>query len=518
MSLYELDAKLKAGNGPALEMTLRPGEALNRGLQEGAELEISAPGGEGWSLLVDDEPLAMSEDRTWRWVPGFFAGLVSTELRRGGQTIATYRLEVSPHADKLVLPLYLQMLDNLIDIDPMLVLGTEPATHKLGTLGSALDPWLEFRRLRMHAPALLSALQHLTKRPIRNVRSSRRIATLRGARRVDMQTVRSAAMLGALAPLVPDSDLLAQGNTSKEPRYDLPWFEEHMDGPANRCITAMLLAVRRRTLQLLVKLAEQINRSENAETRTGLATRWPVRREFLKELAQTLNLLSRAEPFCSVTRPEVSAAGLNAISAHPIYSRAYRCAWHAIRPGLQGLNVIESIWLCPTWELYERWCFAKVVAQLRCLTGIEGRIKWDPAGCVWNGKTEPSVKIQAHCQLPFRSTRTTTFRSISRERRPDIVVTAEHGNDRRYMILDAKYTQSRQGVLEAMASAHIYNDSLRWKGQRPWLSLLTVPARGGAPWLEKQEFMESEGVGVLILSPEDGTDQLSNVLAKMIDF
>ncbi|MCH8491253.1 MAG: hypothetical protein LAT81_15190, partial [Oceanicaulis sp.] len=481
------------------------------------ELEISAPAGEGWLFLVDDEPLAMSGERTWRWVPGFFAGLVAAELRKAGQPIAAYRLEISPHPDKLALPLYRKMLDDLIVIEPMLVLGTEPATDKLGALGSARDPWLEFRRLRMHAPSLLAALQQLTKRPIRNVRSSRQIAPLRAARRIDVQTVRSAAMIGTLAPLVSNGELNTQSSTQKEPNYDLPWFEEHWDGPANRCITAMLLAVQRRTLELLTKLTDQISKSEVSQTRTGLAARWPARLDFLKKLAHDLKLLARDEPFRSVTRPEVSAAGLNAVSAHPVYSRVYRCAWHAIRPGLQHLDASESIWLCPTWEIYERWCFARVVAQLRCLMGTAGQIEWGNARCVWKGKSETGVRVNAHCQLPFRSTETSKFRSISRERRPDIVVTAELGDKRRYMILDAKYRQSRQGVLEAMASAHIYNDSLRWEGQRPWLSLLTVPAGGGAPWLEEREFIESEGVGVLILSPENGTDKLDDLLDRLIE-
>lgn len=517
MSLHELSAKLKEGNGPVHDLTLRAGEASNRGLREGTELEIAAPAGEGWSFLVDDEPLLLSEEGTWRWSPGFFAGLVTAELKRGNQLIATYRLEVSPHPGKLALPLYRQMLDELIDIDPALVLGTEPATDKLGTLGTERNVWIEFRRLRQHAPDFLAALRQLTKRPIRTVRSSRRIAPLRAARRVDIQTVRSAAMMGALAALLPDSDLIEQTDHPGEPSYDLPWFEEHLDGPANRCITAMLLAVRRRALQLHDSLGRQVSHSENSETRTGLAARWPARQAFLSELIRHLKRIVRAEPFRSVTQPEISAAGLNAISAHPVYSRPYRCGWHAIRPGLRGLEASESIWLCPTWELYERWCFVKVVEQLRSLTGTEGATQSDPSRCKWKGETESGVRVQAHCQLPFTSTRTAEFHSISRERRPDIVITAEiDSQQRRYMVLDAKYTQSRQGVLEAMASAHIYKDSLRWNTQRPWKALLTVPASGGAPWLEEEEFMESEGVGVLALSPDAGDSQLLRQLGRLV--
>lgn len=511
-SALHLSAWLLDRGLPVRELTLEPGETINRGCREDWTLAVRAPNGDGWSLLVDDAPVALDADGSWRWSPGFFSGLVEAQLHRQGRHLASYCLEVAPDADKLALSMYQQMLDELVDIDPILAIGTEPATTKMGALGPATDPWVEFRRLRRHGPDFIAALHRLTKQPIRTVRSARRTAPLRTARRIDMQTVRSAVTMGAIGPLVPGFEATESQAIQTEPCYDLPWFEEHYDGPANRCITALLLAVQRRARDLLARLEELVNRDSDSETRTGLVDRWPVRRHFLQRLLRELKPVLRAEPFRSVTVPEITAAGLTAIAAHPTYSRAYRCGWSAIRRGVRTSDAMEAVWLCPSWELYERWCFARVVKQLKSLTGVEGVTGRDVSRGIWKARLATGARLRAEGQRTFSSNQGSEFRSVSRERRPDVVLTIESGSDRRYLTMDAKYTQARSGVLAAMASAHIYNDSLRWQGQRPAASYLMVPAGGGAPWLEEEDFQKQEGVGVMPLSPQTGDEQLERLL------
>jgi hypothetical protein len=92
--------------------------------------------------------------------------------------------------------------------------------------------------------------------------------------------------------------------------------------------------------------------------------------------------------------------------------------------------------------------------------------------------------------------------SISRERVPDLVLTLESTDVMRFFVFDAKYRTSRTNVLDAMASAHIYQDSLRIGPQRPEASLLLVPTGGGAEWLESHDFQVAHRVGVHALSPE----------------
>jgi hypothetical protein len=91
------------------------------------------------------------------------------------------------------------------------------------------------------------------------------------------------------------------------------------------------------------------------------------------------------------------------------------------------------------------------------------------------------------------------FRSTSHERIPDIVITFETEAERGFVVLDAKYRHGRSAILEEMAVAHIYRDSLRWHGSGPRFALLLLPAASAPPWLSDDAFQRAERVGTVAL-------------------
>jgi hypothetical protein len=399
----------------------------------------------------------------------------------------------------------------------MLAVGTEPATAKMGTLGSETDAWVEFRRFRQHAPGFLAAIRLLKQRPIRTVRSARRTAPIRAARRVDMQTIRAAAQTGTIGPLVAGFEPAQYQTTQAEPGYDLPWYEEHFDGPANRCITALLLAVRRRAVGLLERLEDLVRQDADPETRTGLAERWPIRRRFLQDMILELKPVLRAEPFRSVTVAEISAAGLTAIAAHPVYSRAYRSGWSAIRRGLHASHASEAIWLCPSWELYERWCFGQVVSATEDADGCGGShalgcLKRSLAGTatirsVATGGGPTHVFIQSVGQIPINLQGAKTGHCVYCR----ICWGAPlHHPGRQVLTIASRSSQrhvlcphlQRQPSLARAEAIGIATDGSSW-----W----------GAPWLEEEAFHDREGVGVLTVSPGLSDSKLSRVLQRLVD-
>jgi hypothetical protein len=95
--------------------------------------------------------------------------------------------------------------------------------------------------------------------------------------------------------------------------------------------------------------------------------------------------------------------------------------------------------------------------------------------------------------------------SVSKERVPDLVLTLQSAEGTRFFVFDAKYRTSRANVLDAMESAHIYQDSLRIGQRRPEASMLLVPSGGGAPWLEAPAFQMTHRVGVCVLTPDQDT-------------
>jgi len=92
--------------------------------------------------------------------------------------------------------------------------------------------------------------------------------------------------------------------------------------------------------------------------------------------------------------------------------------------------------------------------------------------------------------------------SISKERVPDLVLRVDSTDRTRLVVLDAKYRASRSNILDAMESAHIYQDSLRIGSRRPDATLLLLPAGGGAKWLEDPAFQSEHRVGVQVISPQ----------------
>jgi hypothetical protein len=266
---------------------------------------------------------------------------------------------------------------------------------------------------------------------------------------------------------------------------------------------ALLLALSRRTRALDARLRAIVEREAESETRTPLRTRWPLRRDFLAQLAGRLSRCLRQAPWTAVTRPEITAAGLNAVSADPAYARAWGLGWRALRHGIEGDPSTDRLWVSPSWEIYERWCFIRLG---RLLSAEAPEWDWTRSEVPlrWFGRRGDEI-AELRLQPTFRS-RTPSAEglwSVSKERVPDLILTVRGKDKVRFAVVDAKYRAARANVLDAMESAHIYQDSLRIGSERPVASVLLIPAAGGAPWLEEPTFHAVHRVGCHPFSPAD---------------
>lgn len=475
---------------------------------------------EGATLYIDEAPAQaaiLDGAQGWRWQPGFYAGQVAAELvGADGHRLAEYRLDVAPDASKLGADVFDGMLDELYAFDPRLLLGTEAAQASVGVVGDAAPPLLAYARLRRHGEALLNALRVVARQPLKRLQRERGLVPYHRVRRLDAASARNLLRRPDTAAFLRGNVALAEGAM---PLVEVSHSIDDLDNPANRALTTKLLAVRRRCVQVADALHDLAAREEESGTRTPLQPRLARKLEFLESLAAKLAKVARLEPYVSVSRPEVTAAGLNAISAHPAYARAYRFAWSALRPGVAGDNRDETLWISPTWEIYERWCFIRVAD---CLRKLFSDLTWtlrypsaqtDSIRLVGKGG---GIRIEACLQRTFPSGGSADggLRSVSLQLKPDLLMTMESGNVRRMLVLDAKYRISRQNVLDAMRSAHLYQDALRWDGARADCSLLLVPRGGGAPWLEDPEFHAANRVGVHVLGPGSESSGLPELLEK----
>ena len=494
---------------------LHPAPAENLGFAEAGRYLFQKPCAD-CSLYVDDEPLPdhPSDPSCWMWEPRFFAGEVTAEMvRADGTNSVLFLLDVAPDARKLGREVFMQMVNELWQEDPMLVIGSEPATTPSGELGNQENPWAAFARLRRYGPDTLRALASVRACPRRALRMRRDSVPLHHARRVDRQTASALLRSPAIALFVTGAGELPA--FTQNSRLDVPRIEETVDSAANRTILARVIALLQRTRALGESLQGLVDRESPSETRTSLTARWPRRKQFLDSLAAQLKILLRLSPFADVQRAEITAAGLTAIASDPIYSRAWSRAWRALRQGIESGTNTERLWVSPSWEIYERWCFLRLGKLLAAGMPAWG---WHRLPNRWVGSChDRRAELLLQPTFPSYHSGVGKMWSISKQRVPDLVLKVERPGDLRFVVLDAKYRTLRSNVLDAMESAHIYQDSLRIGSRRPEGSLLIVPAPGGAIWLEDPEFQTEHRVGIHVLSLELDTALPSLVMGLLGD-
>ncbi len=498
-------------------------ERLTKGFMERRVYRFSIVAGH--SFYVDDvrlEEQGAQDGRAWCWSPGYFAGEVVAELLNDvDETVATYRLDVATDGTKLGSASYAEMVSTILDFDPALLFGTEEAQRGIGNEGEFTNTHLQYARLRRYGDRLQAALRQVTKKPLTSLRRERVSVGAHQVKRLDVAGVRKALMNpNGLALLHKDSPGRPRLNAVQ---FDVSSVYDEQDNPANQALGLILWDVMRRCRQVLRSLQEIVRKESHSETRSELNPRLVRRITFVETLLGKLGRVQRTSPFCELTQRRFSAAGLNAISAHPVYARAYRFGWYALRSGVLGQENEEALWLSPTWEIYERWCYVIVVGQLKALyPGLlwrrrasfskNGRIRWRGTGI----GVELDVWFQVRCpavdRTPYRG-----FSSLSRLRFPDIVITLKSPVGNRFIVLDAKYRSSRHGVLDAMASAHLYHDSLRWGGRKPDASLLLIPRGGAVAVLEEADYRAAHGIGTWVLGDLSEGEALGAQLRVTLD-
>jgi hypothetical protein len=481
----------------------------NTGFAELCKARLLCPDVGDVQLFVDDELLPVDQidgQSSWTWVPGFYAGTVRCELIAAGESAGlTYLLDIAPGAEKVGQEEFRRLIRDVMDVDPALILGAEPATHAAGGSASIVNADLQYAYMFQYGSRFLKSLRTIEERPRRTLRSMRMAASLSRVRRIDVRTVMSMAQSGLAVVLGGPSDDDASSVDLKTIRVDVPFSMESLDCAANRCIVVVMRAVLRRAIAVGKELTRRAELQSSEDMRTSFRSRWPRRRQFLTKLIDDLRSSLAQEPFVSVTRDESSAAGLTAVASDPIYARAYRFARNILRPGAPADDASDWVWMSPSWGLYETWCCIRVGRVLREL--LPG-FNWMQDGIVRQVGHGGDVKVSLLSQVTFSYRKDVAdrdkFNSISKELRPDLVLTVERGSVQRFMVLDAKYSQSRSSILEAMYSAHVYHDALRWHGRQPDRSLLLVPAsEESLEWLHGAEFKSEHRVGITRCAPSE---------------
>jgi len=459
------------------------------------------------ALFVDDAPLPSDADELfWEWSPGFYAGQVVAELQVPGQhSMHQFLLDVSPDPNKAGQALFVQYIEEVADYAPELLLGTEPATQGLSGQSSLTSIWIAYARLRAIMPRYIRAMRAVVADPITRLSHYREKLLIHLARHVDVTTVQR---LASNANLLATVATLAKGNAAPDlllddTTVDVPFNEPTVDNPANQQLLRQLLDIIRLIEWVTIELENYRKRA--SETETEVLTRIPRRLRYLKEIRRELTNIARHHPFASVTPREPSAAGLNAVSGHPHYAHAHQFGAKLLKRGVSRLDNEEKLYVGPTWQIYEAWCFCVLAKSLEeAFSEYQWRRHKSSAHVdMFAEGISGETRIRLYYQLTSPSispSKSHGYYSISRERRPDLLLEIKNGEHVHFISLDAKYRASRQSILEAMSSAHIYRDSIKKDEEPPTWSLLLVPTTTAVTDLAAWDYRKKYGVGCIELS------------------
>lgn len=474
-------------------LQVEPGGVLS-GLQEDSQYHI-AVGPEVTAVFVDDVQLQAESPSVFRWSPAFYAGRVFVDVVRVGGGSQRYFFDISPNATKSGLDEFDGMVAEIREFDQSLLSGTSSATMAFGRAGRpGRYEWdILLSRLREHGPAFLDATEAITRSPHRFLAADKKVLPLSQVRKLHHSSLldrRLAAIAAGATIGMAELDTFQVNTLTSSPTFDTP---------ANRALLALL----RRFSAVAHSVADAVRTLKLGAPQEEQQWRAPRRLLALDAMLHRAQTLLTGPLFREVTAAQTTSAGLTQIAAQPAYSRAYRLGTRALASQLEDAESTDNLHIPPSWGIYETWCYLTVVKAVGAITGrpaVEQPSLAVTADRAMTFELPGGIRLEVLFQATFPALSPSSTRigwSISRERRPDIVLVLHSQDAFRAMVLDAKWRSKRRNILEAMESAHIYHDALRVGGVRPSTCILLLPGQSEVSALEAPEYVAAHGVGAM---------------------
>ena len=435
-----------------------------------------APDGYAAALLIDDAPLeglrpAGSAVARWRWAPGFHAGTAEAELRLTGR--APYRFEIitDPDRRKLTRDDFDAMVREILD-DTFALFSLSSFRKSVGRgTGNRPPPIARLEFLRSRIIELEETAQAIARAPRRTLTAEdTELPYHRGVRATGPEILRSmrsgrilrethggpSRLPPALQGFLPERIRVRQRRSS-------------LDLPEHRQMAACL----RSWSAWLGTAAGMLARAaapDDIELR-GLQAAWSGR---CRRLARRVGQLAELPPFAEAGEAPARLTLSSLFRRDPSYRRFFRL-YQDINLGIAAIfGDFLQMPLARTFELYELWCFLRLVRAGAEAYGPDGLTVTDlfitdAAGGVTLRTEAVTVPVGGGWKLCFQKQYREFWKeadgrgSFSRVMVPDIVVagdgTGESKEPSRLIVLDAKY-RIEEGLPDALNSIHTYRDAL----------------------------------------------------------
>lgn len=424
-------------------------------------------------LLIDDVPVEALRSRQarvarWRWTPGFHAGSVEAALKIPGAGIYRFEVTTDPDLRKLTRTDFDTMVREVLE-DTFALFSLSAFRKGIARQpGNRPPPLARLEFLRSRAEEITATIAKINRSP-------------RNLLRAEQVTVPSHRAVRATGPEIIKSFRTGRVRTETSKPSRLPTAlagrlpaqitvrqrRSNADIPEHRQIKACL----RSWAAWLSCVADVLAKKDNAADPEMLtvAGSWAVR---ARHIARSLNEAAGSGFMTEVSDDPATLQMSSLFRNDPIYHRFYRL-WQDMNLGLAALfgNFLQMP-LARTYELYELWCFLRLLraaVQEYGPTGVDlsDLFAADAAGAVTISAGAVVVPVGPDKVLCFQR----QYReywvepggegSFSRTMVPDVVLagTGLCGPERQVIILDAKY-RINDGLNDALNSIHTYRDAL----------------------------------------------------------
>ncbi|WP_295521755.1 DUF2357 domain-containing protein [uncultured Pseudacidovorax sp.] len=464
------------GGGPAWQVWPVPDAVPPGAVREGASYLFELRDSDdalAADLLIDDAPVEALRSREprkarWRWQPGFHAGMVGAVLRVPG--IGTRRFEVTTDPDlrKLTRDDFDAMVREVLE-DTFALFSLSAFRKGIARQpGNRQPPLARLEFLRSRAEAIVATVEAIARAPRHYLRAEDITVPAHRATRatgpeiiksfrsgvIRTETVRPSRLPAALKGRLPAHITLRQRRNS-------------VDIPEHRQIKACLHSWAA-WLSGIAELLVKAGTTDDPETVTTAGS-WAVR---TRRIARRLNDVAAAGFMAEVGEGPALLRMSSLFRNDPVYQRFYRL-WQDMNLGLAALfGDFLQMPLARTYELYELWCFLRL---LRAAVEEYGTSGVDLSN-LFLSEAGGGVTIAAGAiTVPIGGDRVLCFQrqyreywvedsregSFSRTMVPDVVLAGRDlgGPERRVIVLDAKY-RINDGLNDALNSIHTYRDAL----------------------------------------------------------
>ncbi|WP_228736103.1 DUF2357 domain-containing protein [Xanthomonas euvesicatoria] len=440
-------------------------------------------------LLIDDVPAealrSKKADRArWRWTPGFHAGAVQIALKLPGSGTQRFEITTDPDLRKLTRDDFDAMVREVLE-DTFSLFSLSAFRKGIARQpGTRPPPLARLEFLHSRAEAIIEAVDAIGRFP-RNFLQSEQVTLPfhRASRLTGPEIIRSFRKGVVLQETHTPSRLPKALGGRLPAQITTRRRSNSADIPEHRQIRACLEAWAA-WLGSIADTLEGLARKDDPEMVSTLGS-WSVRS---RRIARKLSATARGGFLADVGSSPATLKMSPLFRGDPSYSRFYRL-WQDMNLGLAALfGDFLQMPLARTYELYELWCFLRLLRAAIQEYGPEGA---DLSGLFTTDATGGLTLSSGSVTVPVSPDRLISFQrryreywsepsgegSFSRTMVPDVVFagTGFNAAKKQVIVLDAKY-RINDGLNDALNSIHTYRDALVTQADNEQVSGLVTAA------------------------------------------